>query len=114
MTDNQAYERIGEFIESHESETYSELAARLGLTRATVARIARLRGIKRRPGKRSAALRAAVALIDAAMTQPGSVLAGEPANPPTEEPIPETPDAPPVAETLLATLDTPSTEFTVV
>ena len=49
MTDNQAYVRIGEFIESHPSETYSELAVQLGLTRSQVTRIARLRGIKRGP-----------------------------------------------------------------
>jgi hypothetical protein len=95
MTDNQAYARIGEYVESRPSETYSELAGRLGLTRATVARIARLRGIRRRPGKRSAALQAAVAVIDAATAQPVSVPAGEAPAPPTEEPVSAAPDAPP-------------------
>jgi hypothetical protein len=112
MTDNQAYARIGEFIESHESETYSELAARLGLTRAMVSRIARLRGIKRRPGKRSAALRAAVALIDATMAQLGSV-SGEPANPLAEEQISTAPDAPSVEVALAPTPEAPPTEIAV-
>jgi hypothetical protein len=113
MTDNQAYVRIGEFIESHPSETYSELAGRLGLTRSQVARIARLRGIKRRPGKRLAALEAAVAVIDAATAQPGSVPVGEVAAPPTEEPISSAPDAPPAGEAPPTTPDTPSAETAV-
>jgi hypothetical protein len=78
-----------------------------------VSRIARLRGIKRRPGKRSAALRAAVALIDAAMAQPGSVSAGEPANPLAEEYVSTAPDAPSVEEALAPTPETPPAEIAV-
>ena len=113
MTDEQAIQQIGDYILSHESETYSELAARLGLTRAMVSRIARLRGIKRRPGKRSAALQAAVAIIEAATAQPVSVSAGDVVTPPAEKPIPDTLDAPPVDEALLATAVTPLAEIAV-
>jgi hypothetical protein len=69
MLVNETYARIGEYITSHESETYSQIAGTLGLSRATVARIARLQGIRRRAGRRSAALLAAVAAIDAASVQ---------------------------------------------
>jgi hypothetical protein len=113
MTNNEAYVRIGEFIESHPSETYFELAARLGLTRSQVARIARLRGIKRGPGKR-ASLEAAVAAIEAAAPKPSSVPTGEAAAPPTEEPISAAPDAPPGEDALSITPDTPSAETAVV
>jgi hypothetical protein len=113
MTDNQAYVRIGEFIESHPSETYSELAGRLGLTRSQVTRIAKLRGIRRRPGKRLAALEAAVAAIEAAAPQPSPVPTGEAAAPPTEEPVSAAPGAPPAGEALSATPDTASAEAAV-
>lgn len=114
MTDNQAYERIGKFIESHPSETYSELASRIGLTRSIVARIARLRGIKRRPGKRSAALEAAVSAIEAASRMPDCASTGEPANPLMEEHISTAPDAPSVEDALSITPDTPPAEIAVV
>jgi hypothetical protein len=63
---NETYTRIAEYIKSRPSETYGQIAAALGLSRATAARIARLQGIRRRAGKRAAALEAAVAVIDAA------------------------------------------------
>ena len=106
MTDSEAYVRIGEFIESHQSDRYSDIGKQLGLSRHQVARIARLRGIKRGPGKRSAALQAAVALIDAAMARPGSVSANEP-NQPVQEPIFVAPEAPPVEEALPTTPEAP-------
>jgi hypothetical protein len=113
MTDTEAYARIGQFIESHQSDTYSEIGRHLALSRSQVARIARLRGIKRGPGKRSAALRAAVAIIDAATAQPGCASEGEVATLPTEEPISAAPDAPPAGEVLSATPDTPLAEIAV-
>jgi hypothetical protein len=113
MTDNEAYVRIGEFIESHQSDTYSQIGRKLGLSRHQVSRIARLRGMKREPGKRSAALQSAVALIDAAMAQPDSVSADAPANPLMEENISIAPDAPSVEETLSPEPETPSAEIAV-
>jgi|GEM_PF-1237354 hypothetical protein len=114
MDINETYVRIGEYISSHQSQTYGEIGTTLGLSRATVARIARLRGIKRRPGKRLAALEAAVAAIEAADPQAGSVPTGEAAAPPTEEPICAAPGAPPMEATLLSTPDTPPGEIAVV
>ena len=99
MTDNQAYARIGQFIESHQSESYSEIGRQLGLSRSQVARLARLQGIKRRPGKR-ASLEAALAAIEAASQKPDCAPAGE--------------AAPPPEETILSTPDTPSAEIAVV
>ena len=48
------------------NENNRQIGATLGLSRSQVARIARLQGIKRRPGKRPSALDAAVAAIEAA------------------------------------------------
>lgn len=89
------YARIGKYIESHPSETYSQIASALGLSRSQVSRIARLQGIKRGPGKRSAALEAAVAAIEAASQKPDCVSAGEAATPPTESTLLSTPATPP-------------------
>lgn len=110
MDINETYARIGDYISSHQSQTYGEIGTTLGLSRATVSRIARLRGIKRRPGKRLAALEAAVAAIEAAAPQPSPVPTGEAAAPPTEEPVSAAPDAPPVGEALSASPDTASAE----
>ena len=93
MTDNQAYARIGEFIESHQSESYSEIGRQLGLSRSQVARLARLQGIKRRPGKR-ASLEAALAAIEAASPKPDCAPAGEAAAPLPEPTAAETVTAP--------------------
>ncbi len=90
------YARIGEYIESHPSETYSLIASTLGLSRSQVSRIAWLQGIKRGPGNRSAALEAAVAAIDAVSQKPDCVSAGEAATPPTEATLLSTPATPPV------------------
>jgi hypothetical protein len=92
------YARIGEYIESHQSETYAQIGSTLGLSRSQVARIAKLQGIKRRPGKRSSALETAIAVIKAASPKPDCAPAGEAATPPMEENVPVAPDAPP-AET---------------
>jgi hypothetical protein len=78
MTDTEAYARIGEYIEAHQSNSYSDIGRQLGLSRHQVARIARLRGIRRRPGNR-AALEAAVAAIEAASQAPDCASAGGPA-----------------------------------
>ena len=110
---NETYARIGEYIESHPSATYGQIGTTLGLSRSQVARIARLRGIRRRPGERSAALQAAVAIIDAATPQPGFVSEGEVAIPPTEELITAVTAAPPVEEALPTTLGTPPAEIAV-
>jgi hypothetical protein len=112
MTDSQAYALIGEFIESHQAHTYSEIGRQLGLSRNQVARIARRRGIKRRPGNR-AALQAAVAAIEAASPKLGCGSAGEAPIPPMEETISTAPDAPPVEETLAPTPETPPAEIAV-
>jgi hypothetical protein len=92
---NETYARIGEYIESHPSETYGQIGTTLGLSRSQVIRIARLKGIKRGPGKRSAALEAAVAAIEAASQKPDCVSAGEAATPPTEATLLSTPATPP-------------------
>ena len=63
------YTRIGEYIKSHQSETYAQIGATLALSRSQVARIARLHGIKRSPGKR-ASLEAAIAVIEATSQKP--------------------------------------------
>ncbi len=110
MTDNESYARIAQFVESHPDLTYAEIGKALGLTRSQVSRIARLQGVKRGPGKRAAALEAAVAIIDAAMPQPRSVPASEAAAPPTEEPVSAAPDTPPAAEALSAAPGTPPAE----
>lgn len=113
MTDNQAYARIGEYIESHPSETYAQIGSTLGLSRSQVTRIAKLQGIKRQPGRRSAALEAAVALIDASMAQPGSGSEGEPANLPAEEYISAAPAAPSVEAAPAPAPETPPAEIAV-
>lgn len=95
MTDSEAYARIGEFIEAHQSDSYSEIGIHLGLSRHQVARIARRRGIKRRPGNR-VSLEAAIAAIEATSRKPDCASAGEVANPLAVEalaPEPETPSA---------------------
>jgi hypothetical protein len=69
---NETYARLGEYIKSRPAETYGQIASALGLSRATIARIARLQGIKRRPGRRSSALEAAVAAMDTTSPQPDS------------------------------------------
>jgi hypothetical protein len=111
---NETYARIGDYIKSHPSETYGQIGTTLGLGRGAIARIARLQGIKRRPGKRPSALAAAVAAIEAASPKPDCAPAGEVATPPMEEPIYVAPDAPPVEDALSVTPDTPSAETAVV
>jgi hypothetical protein len=88
------YARIGEYIESHESETYDQIATSLGLGRSQVTRIARLQGIRRRPGKWPSALEAAVAAIEAVSPKPDCAPAGEAATPPMEATLSITPDMP--------------------
>jgi len=73
---NETYARIGEYIKSRPSETYGQIAGTLGLSRGAIARIAKLQGIRRSPGKR-ACLEAALAAIDAASQMPGCAPAGE-------------------------------------
>ncbi|MGO9270472.1 MAG: hypothetical protein ACLQOO_09505 [Terriglobia bacterium] len=76
MDANEAYERIGEYIESHPSESYGQVGSALHLSRAAIARIAKLHGIRRRPGRKPSALVAApAAALETA--SPGSALAGE-------------------------------------
>ncbi len=89
------YARIGEYIESHQSETYGQIGTTLGLSRSQVTRIAKLQGIKRRPGKRSSALEAAIAAIEADGPKPECAPAGEAATPPMEEAVSAAPDAAP-------------------
>ena len=84
MNLNETYARIGEYINSHQSETYGQIGATLGLSRSQVARITRLQGIRRRPGKRPSDLDAAVAAIEAASPMPDCAPAGEAAPPPEE------------------------------
>jgi len=93
MDVNETYARIGEYIKSRPSETYGQIGSLLGLSRSQIARIAKLQGIKRRPGKRSNALEAAIAAIEAAGPQPDSGSAGG-----ATAPLPE----PTVAETVAA------------
>jgi hypothetical protein len=91
---NETYARIGEYIKSHPSETYAKIGGTLGLDRSQVVRIARLQGIRRRPGKRSSALDAAIAAIEAASPKPDCAPAGEAATPPMEATLSSTPDMP--------------------
>jgi hypothetical protein len=107
------YARIGEFINSHQSETYGQIAGTLGLSRSQVARIARLQGIKRCTGKRASALEAAIAVIEATRPKPGRAPAGDVATPPKVESICAAPDAPTVEAALSVTTDTPSVETAV-
>ena len=111
MTDNEAYVRIGGFIGSHHNDSYSDIGRQLGLSRHQVARIARLRGIKRRPGNR-ADLEAAVAAIEAASREAGSVSTGG-AVPAPEETASAAPDAPSVEEALAPATETPPAEIAV-
>ena len=91
---NETYARIGEYITSHQSETYAQIGSTLGLSRSQVTRIAKLQGIKRRPGKRSSALEAAVAAIEAASLKPDCASAGEAATAPVEATPSSTPATP--------------------
>jgi hypothetical protein len=113
MNVNDMYGRIGDYIRSHNSETYSQIAASLGLSRSQVSRVARRLGIRRGVGRSTAALEAAVAVIDAAMFQPGAAPTGEAAPAPMEEPISIEPDAPLAAEALSTTPDIASAEAAV-
>ena len=81
---NETYARIGEYIESHPTETYAQIGTTLGLSRSQVSRIARLQGIKRGPGKRSSALEAALAAIEAATPPMKATLSNAPDTPPAE------------------------------
>lgn len=110
MTDNESYARIAQFVESHPDLTYAEIGKALGLTRSQVSRIARLQGVKRGPGKRAAALEAAVKAIEAASDNPHCASAGEVAPAPVEEPISIEPDAPLAAEAPSTTPDIASAE----
>ena len=94
MNDNEIHARIGEYITSHQSETYAQIGTTLGLSRSQVARIAKLQGIKRGPGKRSSALEAAIAAIEAASQKPDCAPAGEAAAPPMEATLSSTPATP--------------------
>jgi len=89
MTDNEAYVRIADFVQSHPDLTYAELGKALGLTRSQLSRISRLQGVKRGPGKRSAALVAAVAAIEAFGQKAECAVAGQEA-PSAEEAVPAT------------------------
>ena len=75
MNLNDMYGRIGDYIKSHDSETYSQIGTSLGLSRSQVSRVARRLGIRRGVGRSTAALEAAVAVIDAASQKPESELA---------------------------------------
>ena len=112
MDMNETYARIGDYIDARSSQTYGEIGSTLSLTRSQVARIARLRGIRRRPGKR-ASLEAALAAIEAASRKPDCASTGEAATVPTEEPVSAAPDAPSAGEVLLATPETPPAEIAV-
>jgi hypothetical protein len=105
MTDNQAYSRIGEFIESHQSDSYSEIGRQLGLSRSQVTRIAKRQGIKRQSGKRSFALEAALAAIEAATPKPECDPVGE-ADPRYAETISTIPDSPPAVGQAAAAAET--------
>jgi hypothetical protein len=94
MKDNEAYVRIAQFVESHPDLTYAELGKALGLTCSQVSRIARLQGVKRGPGKRSASLIAAVAAIEAFGQKPECELA-EPTVPSADQATPAAPDLAP-------------------
>jgi hypothetical protein len=76
--------RIGDYIKSHPSETYAQTGTTLGLGRSQVTRIARRQGMKRQSGKRSSAVEAAIAAIEAASPNPDCAPAGEAAPPPVE------------------------------
>jgi hypothetical protein len=76
------------------SETYAEIGTTLGLGRSQVTRIARLQGIRRRPGKWPSALEAAIAAIEAASPKPDCAPAGEAATPLMEATLSSTPDMP--------------------
>jgi hypothetical protein len=97
---NETYARIGEYIKSRPSETYGQIGSTLGLGRSQIARIARLQGIKRRPGRRPSALEAAVAAMGTVSPKPDCAPAGE-AAPPSEETVPAAPDAPPAEAAVL-------------
>jgi hypothetical protein len=81
MDVNETYARIGEYIKSRPSETYGQIGSLLGLSRSKVARIARLQGIKRRPGRRPSAIEAAVAALEAVSPKPDCAPAGGAAAP---------------------------------
>ena len=76
MDPNETYERIGEYIESHPVESYGQIGSALHLSRAAIARIARLHGMRRRSGRKPSAVVAAAAL-ETASPLPGSAPAGE-------------------------------------
>jgi hypothetical protein len=78
------YARIGEYIESHPSESYAQIGTAIGLSRSQMTRIAKLQGIKRQPGKSSSALEAAIAAIEATSPNPDCAPAAEAAPPPVE------------------------------
>ena len=80
MDSKATHARIGEYIESHPSETYSQIGTALGLSRSQVTRIARRQGTRRLRGKWPCTLDAAIAVIEAASPKP----AGETAPPPVE------------------------------
>ena len=104
MDSKATHARIGEYIESHPSETYSQIGTALGLSRSQVTRIARLQGIKRQSGKRSFALKAAIAAIEAASPNPDCAPAAEAAPPPVEA-SQVAPDAPLAAGQTAAVAD---------
>ena len=90
MDINETYARIGECIRSDPSETYGRIAERLGVSRSTIARIAKLQGIHRWPGRRLPVLEAAA--LGTASPKPDCASAGE-AVPPSEEAMAAAPDA---------------------
>jgi hypothetical protein len=94
MDVNETYARIGEYIKSRPSETYGQIGSTLGLSRSKVAGIARLQGIKRRPGKRPSAMEAAIAAIEAVIPKPACASAGGAAAPFQEPNEAETAAAP--------------------
>jgi hypothetical protein len=112
MNLNEMYARIGEYIQSHDSETYSQIAASLGLSRSQVSRVARRLGIRRGAGRSTAALEAAVKAIEAAGHNPHCASTSEVASVPMEI-ISIEPDAPLAGETLSVTADTALVETAV-
>ena len=92
--------RIGDYIKSHPSESYGQIGSLLGLSRSRIARIARLQGIRRRPGRKPSALEVAVAVIEATSVQPDLTSAdGVPA--PLPEPTAAALDAAPADSAVL-------------
>ena len=81
------YARVGDYIRSHEFDSYGQIAARLGLSRNQVVRIAKKLGIRRVVGRSVAALEAAVNTIEALDYNSHCASTLDAATLPAEEPI---------------------------